>query len=207
MIVSMPHIEGGFQGIVIEPDLHDVDSDTIQVADILELLRLWSEARLFGPLVGMRRRRIIERLTNRLYSRLCGRRWAEAESAFLSSAHSESELRQLERLVGGSPGFAVVLRRDYPKMDADSNSGSQWYAEVAARYQVCSERGLCEFALRLASRPHHLPLLPKPILAGLLADVREKTVLLRGARLLAVLSATNNPASACAALPRWKWAS
>jgi len=207
MIVSMPQIEGGFQGLVIEPDLHDLDSDTVHVAYILEILRLWNETRLFGPLVGMRRRRIIERLTNRLYSLLCGRRWAEAESAYLSNPHSESELRQLERLVGGSSGFAVVLRRDYPKIDADTNSGSQWYAEVAARYQVCSEKGLCEFALQLAGHPHHLFLLPKPILAGLLADVRKKTVLLRGARLLAVLSATNNPASACAALPRWKWTS
>jgi hypothetical protein len=67
MIVSIPHIEGGFQGLVIEPDLHDVDSDTVQVAYLLELLRSWSEARLFGPLVGMRRGRIVERLTNRLY--------------------------------------------------------------------------------------------------------------------------------------------
>jgi hypothetical protein len=207
MIVSMPHIEGGFQGLVVEPDLRDLDGDTDQVAHILELMLLWTEARLFGPLVGMRRRRIIERLANRLFSRLCGRRWAEAESAYLSSAHSESELRQLERSVGGSPGFAVVLRRDYPKIDADTKSGSQWYAEVATRYHICSETGLCEFALQLASRPHHMFLLPKPILAGLLADVSEKTILLRGARLLAVLSATNNPASTCAALPRWKWTS
>jgi len=207
MIVSLPHVEGGFQGLVVEPDLGDLDSNNIPVAYLLELMRLWSEARLFGPLVSMRRRRIIERLTNRLYARLCGRRWAEAESAYFSNAHSESELRQLERLVGGSPGFAVILRRDYPKIEADTKSGSQWYAEVAARYQVCSEKGLCEFALQLASRPHHLFLLPKPTLAGLLADVREKTVLLRGARFLAVLSARHNPASASAVLPRWKWTS
>lgn len=207
MIVSMPQIEGGFQGLVIEPDLHGMDRGTVQVANVLELLRLWSEARLLGPLVGMRRRRVVERLTNRLYSRLCGRRWAEAESSYLSNPRSQSELRQLERLVGGSPGFAVVLLRDYHKIDVDTNSGSQWFAEVAARYQVCSEKGLCEFALQLASRPHHLFLLPKPILDGLLADITEKTVLLRGARLMAVLSATKNQASACAALPRWKWTS
>ena len=205
MIVSMPKIEGGFQGLVMEPDLHDVDGDTVRVADILDLLRLWSEARLFGPLANMRRRRIVERLVNRLYSRLCGRRWSEAEATYLSKHQSEPELKQLERLVGGSPGFAVVLRRDCEKMEEGTGPGTQWYAEVAARYQVCSDKGLCEFALQLASHPHHLLLVPKPVLDRLLSDIRDKTVLLRGARLLALLSATKNPGVAGAVLPRWKW--
>jgi len=205
MIVSMPKIEGGFQGLVIEPDLHDLDSDSVEVIDILDLLRLWSEARLLGPLANMRRRRVVERLANRLYSRLCGRRWSEAEAAYLSNLHSEPELKQLERQVGGSPGFAVVLRRDYGRMEAGTGPGTQWYAEVAARYQVSSDKGLCEFALQLASHPHHLLLVPKPILEGLLSDMHDKTVLLRGARLVALLSATQNPGFVGAVLPRWKW--
>jgi hypothetical protein len=205
MFVSMPKIEGGFQGLVIEPDLHDIDGDTVQVADILNLLRLWSEARVLGPLAGMRRRRVVERLANRLYSHLCGRRWSEAEAVYLSNLQSEPELKQLERLVGGSPGFAVVLRRDHGRMEAGMGPGTQWYAEVATRYQVCSDRGLCEFALQLAGHPHHLLLVPRPVLDGLLSDIRDKTVLLRGARLLALLSAARNPGFAGAVLPRWKW--
>ena len=205
IIVSMPKIEGGFQGLVIEPDLHDIDGDTVQVVGILELLLLWSEARLLGPLAGIRRSRIVERIANRLYSRLCGRKWGEAETAYLSNLKSESELKQLERQVGGSPGFAVVLRRDCGRMEAGTGPGTQWYAEVAARYQVSSDKGLCEFALQLASHPHNLLLVPKPILEGLLSDMRDKTVLLRGARLVALLSATQNPSFAGAVLPRWKW--
>lgn len=205
MIVSMPKIEGGFKGLVIEPDLHDIDGDTVPVIDILDLLRLWSEARLLGPLAGMRRRRVEERIANRLYSRLCGRRWSEAETAYLSNLHSETELKQLERQVGGSPGFAVVLRRDWGRMEAGTGPGTQWYAEVAARYQVSSDKGLCEFALQLASHPHHLLLVPKPMLERLLSDMRVKTILLRGARLVALLSATRNPGFAGAVFPRWKW--
>jgi len=205
MIVSMPKIEGGFQGLVIEPDLHDIDSDTFKIVGILDLLRLWSEARLLGPLASLRRRRIVERLANRLYSGLCGRRWSEAETAYLSNLQSETELKQLERQVGGSPGFAVVLRRDCGKMEAGTGLGTQWFAEVAARYQVSSDKGLCEFALQLASHPHHLLLVPKPILEGLLSDLRDKTVLMRGARFVALLSATQNPGFAGAVLPRWKW--
>lgn len=205
MIVSMPKIEGGFQGLVVEPDLHDIDGDTIQVFDILDLLRLWSETRLLGPLASMRRKRIVERLANRLYSRLCGRRWSEAEAAYLSNPQSEHGLKQLERLVGGSPGFAVVLRRECGRMEVGTGPGTQWYAEVAARYQVSSDRGLCEFALQLASHPHHLLLVPNPILERLLSDTRDKTVLLRGARFLALLSAAKDPGFAGPVLPRWKW--
>jgi len=90
-------------------------------------------------------------------------------------------------------------------MEAGTGPGTQWYTEVAARYQVCSEKGLCEFALKLASQPHQLFSLPETELDGLLGQISEKTVLLRGARLVALLAAAKNPGSACRALPRWEW--
>ena len=186
-------------------NLHDLDGDTVHVTFILDLLQRWSTARLLGPLVGLRRSRVTERLINRLYSRLCGKRWAEAEAAYLSNPRPEDELRQLERLVGGSPGFPVVLRRDYERMQTGTASGTQWYAEVAKRYQVCSENGLCEFALQLASNSDKLLKLPKPVLDGLLLEIKENTVLLRGARLLAILAASKELGLANIGLPRWKW--
>ena len=90
-------------------------------------------------------------------------------------------------------------------MEAGTGERVQWYAEIAARHQVCSEKGLCEFALQLASDPHRVLLLPKPKLDGLLRQINEKTVLLRGARLLALLAATKNRGFVSGALPRWKW--
>jgi hypothetical protein len=90
-------------------------------------------------------------------------------------------------------------------MDAGTGLGTQWFAEVAVRYQVCLEHGLCEFALQLASQPHQLLLLPEPILDGLLREIKEKIALLRGARLLALLAVTKNSGLSGNALPRWKW--
>jgi hypothetical protein len=205
IIVSVPPIEKGFQGLGVEPDLHDLDGDTVQVTFILDLLRRWSAARLLGPLAGLRRSRVSERLINRLYFRLCGKRWAEAEAAYLSNPRPEVELRQLERLVGGSPGFPVVLRRDYERMEAGTTAGAQWYADIAKRYQVCSEKGLCEFALQLASNSDNLLKLPTPILGGLLLNIKENNVLLRGARLLALLAASKELGFANIGVPRWKW--
>lgn len=205
IIVSTPQIEGGLQGLAVDPDLRDLDGSAVEVLHILNLLHLWSEARLVGPLVSIRRSRIIDRIINRLYSRLCGSRWADAESAYLSNPDSDPAVQQLQRSVGGSPGFSAILRRDYERMEAGTNVGTQWFSEVAARYQVCSERGLCEFALQLASHPDNLLLYPEPALNGLLLEIKKNTVLLRGARLLALLAANKNHGFSRSALPRWKW--
>jgi len=205
IIVSVPQVERGFQGLGIEPDLHELDSDTVAVTLILDVLQRWSDARLLGPLAGLRRSRIAQRLLHRLYSHLCGKRWADAEAAYICNPEGEHELRQLERLVGGSPGFPVVLRRDYEKMEGGTGAGGQWYADVATRYQVCREKGLSEFALQLASNPCHLQRLPKPALDGLLLEIKANTVLLRGARLLALLAASKEQGFASIGLPRRKW--
>ena len=106
-----------------------------------------------------------------------------------------------------------VDHRDFPsycaattrRMEAGTGAGAQWYADVATRYQVCSEAGLCEFALQLASNPYHLRRLPKPVLDGLLVEIKANTVLLRGARLLALLAASKEQGFASIGLPRWKW--
>ena len=205
IIVSVPQVERGLQGLGVEPDLHDLDGDAAAVTTILDLLQRWSDARLLGPLAGLRRSRVAQRLLNRFYSQLCGKRWGDAETAYISNPDGDNELRQLERSVGGSPGFPIVLRREYQRMEAGTDTGSQWYADVAARYQVCSEVGLSEFALQLASNPCHLLRLPKPVLDGLLLEIKANTVLLRGARLLALLAASKEQGFASIGLPGWKW--
>lgn len=189
IVVSMPQVEGGLRGLVIEPDLSTFDGEKGTVTHLLEILNLWMRARLFGPLVSMRRRRIVQRLLNRLYGRLCGKRWADSETVFLAQPQSDVALKQLEHGIGGTPGFGVLLRRDHTRFDSGSAAGIQWFAEVADRYKVCTDKGLCEFALRLGSEPHGLVSLPRPVLDQLLTEIKDKTILLRGARFLALLSA------------------
>lgn len=193
IVVSMPQVEGGFRGLVIEPDLGPLDGDGASITLTLDILHLWMGARLFGPLVSLRHRRIVERLLNRLYRRLCGRRWAEAEAVFHAQPQSDIALKQLQHAIGGTPGFGVVLRRDHAKFDAGSVAGIQWFVEVADRYKVCPDKGLAEFALRLGSEPQGLLSLPRPVLDRLLTEIKDKTVLLRGARFFALLSAVASP--------------
>ena len=90
-------------------------------------------------------------------------------------------------------------------MEAGTAAGIEWYADVARRYQVCSEKSLCEFALQLASKSDNLLKLPKSVLNGLLLEIKENTVLMRGARLLALLAASKELGLANIGLPRRKW--
>jgi hypothetical protein len=184
--------------------LTDLASEKVSAIEVLELLHLWGVSRTVGPLGVMRRTHIVQRIANQFYSKLCGRRWAEAENAFVRNPGSAVALQQLERAVGGPQGFAVILRRDNEKMDAGTEAGLRWYTEVARRYQICDDPRRCEWSLRLASQPEQFlkgeELRPATSLAMQVAGSN----LLRGARLLAVLASMRDHGPRTT-LPRWQW--
>jgi hypothetical protein len=99
-------------------------------------------------------------------------------------------------------GFAALLRRDYPTKGDNLAQASHWYADAAARYHVCTERNLSEFALRLASQPQRLFESYGGDLNGFLNEIRGNPTILRGARLLALLCANQNRSEAARLLPR-----
>jgi hypothetical protein len=109
--------------------------------------------------------------------------------------------------VGAPHAFSVVLSHEYDRMEAGTESGTAWFFSVAARYQVSSNQGLCEFALRIAGCPQDVPgMVPtQSLLDALLSDIEEKNTLLRGARLVALLCASRSPGSYGGMFPRWKW--
>jgi hypothetical protein len=190
IVVSMPVVGKGFQSLVVEPDLNILNGPSIPIIEILELVSLWGRGRLFGPLASLRRRRVVDRLVNRLYARLCGLHWAEAEAALAAQPDSELKLKQLEHAVGGIASFGVLLRRDYAKFPVRSTEMMLWFTDVADRYQICSDKRLSESALRLALEPQSFFALTRPTLEQLLTEFNDRTVLLRGARFLVLLSET-----------------
>jgi len=204
IVASTPRIDGGLQGLLIEPDLRDLTAEAVTLQQLMELIGMWADARLVGPLVDMRHNRVVTRLVTAFFSRVCGARWAGAETAYLSDMKSEGAQQQLQRLIG-SPGFAAILRRDHERMEQGTGPGKAWFAVVAHRYGVCSDAGLCEFALQLSSQPHRMLAVPAPAFEALLAEVKKKEVLLRGARLLALLAVADDTAAVKPPLPRWIW--
>lgn len=204
IVISTHQIAKGFANLLVEPDLTDLAPEEVSAIEVLNLLHLWSSSRIVGPLGAMRRAHIVQRLANQLYSKLCGRRWAEAENALVRNPNSAAALQQLERAVGGPQGFAVVLRRDNEKMDEGTGAGSRWYAEVSRRYQVCDDPRRCEWSLRLASQPEQFLEGEELRNATSLAMGLVETNVLRGARLLAVLASIRDHGPKTT-LPRWQW--
>jgi len=205
--LSIPPSGHGFSDLLIEPDLSGVERETFPLVGILEALKLWGDTRLLGPLAAMRRNRIIDRLANKLYGRLCSQRWAEAEAYFLAHPHSALARQKLQDLVGGPHAFAAVLGREFDRMDAGAESGSAWFFSAVVRYQVSLDQGLCNFALQIASQPQELPgSIPlTSLLDSLLLEIKEKSELLRAARFVSLLSASRNPGPYGGTFPRWKW--
>ena len=197
VVVSSSRAAADFHDLVVEPDLNGAPQD---VTVFLALIELWHQARLVGPLADSRREHICRRLLSRLYDNLCGSRWGHAEDAFFRNPQSQ-DFQQLERAIEAPGGFAVVLRQSCVKMEQGTSSGARWFGEVADRYDVCRDRALSAFALRLVSWPFALGKEPAVHLDG----IRKNGALIRGARLVALHCIAADQDHPGAYLPRWRW--
>lgn len=205
IIASSSQVKGGLQGLAVEPDLHEFRVTPENLVNALEVFELWNEARLTGPLANLRRARVVNALLGCIYEPFCGPRWVAAEYDCRSQVTSE-QVDKLQQLIGGAPGFAAILRRDYRRIHDDIQTGKAWFADAASRHGFSQDPGLCEFALQFASQPQLVGRVQlQGILPGLLSDLLKHSRLLRGARFLSILSASDQPAVDRILLPRWRW--
>lgn len=205
VVASASHIQGGLKGLVVNPDLRDAGSDFTDLLPTIELLEVWRGARLAGPLAELRRSRVVNALLARVYTPYCGDRWAEWELS-CSSHPKPEELDTLQRMIGGTPGFAALLRKDYTQAGEAIQPRKQWFADAARRYCVTTNADLCDFALQFASQPQRLGLpYVRPVLSDLLDDIKRHSILMRGARFVSILAAFDDAVTEGILLPRWEW--
>ena len=209
VIVSVMVPSGDFKSLSAKPAFPELSDGSVTLADSLRLLTLWQDARRSGFVVNVRHEQVINAYVHAIYVRLCGERWARVEDGFRRNPSSRDSVEALQRSVERSgrtrSNYAASLQRDYSKMDGDMAEASQWYADLAKRYGICTSKELCDFALRLASQPYRLFSIYGATLDRLLHQIAENPVTLRGARLLAVLSANKESDRSVRMLPRWKW--
>ena len=189
VIVSAALPVKSFQDLGVTSDFAELHDGSMALAESLRLYADWYMSRLFGPLVNVRQKRIVDDLLGIIYKKLCGQNWALAETAFRRAPSSQNALDNLRKNVEKKPtGFAAMLRCEYTRMDGNLTQTSQWYSDLAARYQVSTDRKLSDFALRLSVEPHLIPGMFGAELDAMLNAVRGNPVILRGARFLAVAS-------------------
>ena len=202
VVISSGLTASGFQGLGIAPDFAELRDNSVALADSLRLYADWYNSRQFGPLVGIRRNQIVSGILNIIYEKLCGRQWARAEVEFWNARDSVNALDNLIRNVEKRyTGFSSVLRRQYAQAVSDPAEMSKWYTELTARYHISTDHKLSDFAFRLGTEAHVLPLMFGSELDALLNAVRGDPAVVRGARFLAcAIHSKANPSTLAAEL-------
>jgi hypothetical protein len=208
VIASAGLTAGGLQGLGVSPVCEEIRTTTLTLAESCRILALWRKARLAGFLADSRSQQVRNSIITAIFERICGVDWACAESDYQRNPASAIANDNMKRCVDGQrPGFAVVLHRDYETMNGNFSQASAWYAELARRYKVCKDRGLCTFALKFASAPDRIEDNYGADLDQRLSQLAAAPAILRGARLLAVLcTKKKGPSFAGGSLfPGWRW--
>ncbi len=179
-----------FHDLVIDPDTHSLPSDLASVPKLMALIDAWNSAPVAGPFSMMRRRHTVEMLAQRIYFIICGGRWAAAEQAFRNVEDTPTARQQLQSNIDRRfGGFGSVLGRDGVEMFKDDYALCvQRFHELASRYGVCSDKEVCDFAIRLACMSSRFR---QQLGEGTMENINkiaEYPALLRGARLMIMLT-------------------
>lgn len=183
LVVSMPQVQGGLAGLLIDPVLDNLPSDERAVNPLLRLLERWINARFVGPLASARRDNVVEKLKQRILGILCGREWAIAEIEYLRSQRTAGDLYRLCKHVG-KPGFEFILKRDAVLFREMSPSARLTeFSSLAARYGLA--KGVCAAALEFSEGIERgLCWDGATVSRDVITEMRRNPAVVRGARLL-----------------------
>ncbi|HEY1559257.1 MAG TPA: hypothetical protein VGF71_00030 [Caulobacteraceae bacterium] len=205
VVISTTSRGSSLQDLGVAPTFAQLESGAISAPQALATLKRWSDARLVGPLAAVRLDQVKAGLVSAIYERICGEGWARSEAAFRSSSSGQTTLDDLKSHVDGRTGFAAVINLHFRRMDGNFTEGAAWYADLSRRYKVCAQPATCVAALWFASDPARLAAdLSDGDLERLTEELAANPAVLRGARLLALLSA-NRGQPGSELLPRWSW--
>lgn len=202
VLVSTGLTASGFEGLGVQPVFGRIPENAKAIIKFLKILRHWNTARLAGFLTNARRQQVVNGLTTRVFGAVAGIDWSRAESSLRNATNLPSALDRLQALLKHRGGFPAVLRRDVVGITDDREAISNWYTDLASRYEICSDAILCSFALDLASQPDQVPHLYQDELPILLDRIKVKPLLFRGARFV-VINSVCRAEKQSEFLPRW----
>lgn len=172
-----------------QPELDSYLEDGESVAALLGWIRDWERAMLVGPLSAQRRSLAVKLLTDQLFASMCGPDWVDAERWFKERPADVERRELLEGLVNHYPAFAIGLSKDAEQMLTSSiEESANHLLGHAIRYRECGDVRLCEAALRLATSPGRFADWAGAPVVRLLNDLVRVNSLVRGARLLVLLT-------------------
>ena len=186
VFVSAGAVQEGLRGLQVKSSFSDLPRGAHALSNYFRLLGLWSDARLYGFLARLRHNQVINSTVDALRAVLCGENWARAEKHFRSRPGKRASIDPLAAAVDKHTHFGNML---LDRSKTDGVVTSAWFVDAAARNNVCRDRNLSQFALRLASDD---PLVlaevgDNPDLEPLLTELTNDPAILRAARLLTLI--------------------
>lgn len=183
VVVSSGLKLSGLDGLGVRPDYGRTSGAPKSIAKLLININLWRQARVAGPLAGVRRRQVTNALLHGAIGVLAGCDWADAEQNLIAAENPLGGLDHLNSLMTKAVEFARHVSQNAPTVDRELRSLKLWYAETARRFRICFDQGMCDFAIDFACRPNALPSLYPDDLLSFVQRAQAEQTLLRGARL------------------------
>ena len=193
VVVSLPNQQrGGDIAIQIgfSPALDQYAASASSIDEDIQLLTLWSKARVVGPLGIARHGKIVRTMRDALAKLVCGVRWMRAEAAFEGSDKGADAIADLGEFVSADQArhsFAAKLRLS--RQEAAEMTPAEvvaWLLPIASAFGICGDRNVVEKALRYLTDPVGFVVSS----ANAAKDVQDLALqgdLLRGVRYLQIL--------------------
>jgi hypothetical protein len=178
------------QGLSVRPSFAEALDGSVAVASCFRALEQWRNARQAGFLSKVRCEQVNNGLIETIYEILYGSEWKAAEAILREHPNSRKAIDRLQNAVHTHGGFAAVLRRDYQTAGADLVKTVSWYKALAKRYELNPQHFECKFAFTLAWQPQRLHRIFGADFEPMLDALARKPAILRGARFLKLISAT-----------------
>lgn len=137
LVVGVRKVDGGFGGLLVEPDLSTVRRTREDAFTIVRAIVDWSDARVAGAFASERRARVLERLKECLYFVMCGPKWADAERDLREGRSRDKAIAALMDCFEQKRPFAIVLVRDAVKFARSPDHVRQReFTSLAHRYSI-----------------------------------------------------------------------
>lgn len=193
VVVSLPNQQRGgdiASQIGFTPALDRYAMSASSIDEDIQLLTLWSKARVIGPLGVARRGKIVRTMRDALAKLVCGARWMRAEAAFEASDKGVDAIADLGESVCADKtrrSFAAKLRLS--RHEAAEKAPAEvvaWLLPITSAFGICGDWNIVEKALRYLTDPRGFVVSS----ANAEKDVQDLALqgdLLRGVRYLQML--------------------
>lgn len=162
-----------------------------EVAELLNWIRDWTDARLAGPLAEHRRNSVLREMRRQLFATMCDVKWADLELRFIDSSDARQARESLEAAVwrGHNPSFAIGIGRNAQAILTSSlDETCEKLLQHLGPHSICNDKRLCGLALRMAVTPHRFSDWAGSQACAYIDELVEQKTLLKASRLLALLN-------------------